>query len=126
MRLELSAGITTGEVNFREVAAAAPGEFALIGPAIDLAMHLTGQAHPGQILTDEATYRRTKHAFDFQTVALASQGRVAEGERIFNALADGGKVLMPLQDVFWVERWGSLVDRFGTPWMVVGPSVQPG
>jgi PhnB protein len=43
---------------------------------------------------------------------------VAEGERVFNALAEGGQVLMPLQDTFWVERWGSLVDRFGTPWMV--------
>jgi PhnB protein len=43
---------------------------------------------------------------------------VAEGERIFNALADGGNVLMPMQDTFWVERWGAVVDKFGTPWMV--------
>lgn len=51
------------------------------------------------------------------TLALAYP-TVAEGERIFNALADGGAVQMPMQEVFWVERWGSLVDRFGTPWMV--------
>ena len=43
---------------------------------------------------------------------------VAEGEKVFNALADGGKVLMPMQDTFWVERWGNLIDKFGTPWMV--------
>lgn len=43
---------------------------------------------------------------------------VAEGEKIFNALAAGGKVLMPMQDTFWVERWGNLIDQFGTPWMV--------
>jgi PhnB protein len=43
---------------------------------------------------------------------------IGEGERIFNALASGGSVIMPMQDTFWVERWGSLVDKFGTPWMV--------
>jgi PhnB protein len=43
---------------------------------------------------------------------------VADGEKIFNALAAGGRVIMPMQDTFWVERWGSVIDRFGTPWMV--------
>jgi PhnB protein len=42
----------------------------------------------------------------------------AEGEKIFNALAAGGKVVMPYQETFWVERWGACVDKFGTPWMV--------
>ncbi|HYV99452.1 MAG TPA: VOC family protein [Gemmatimonadaceae bacterium] len=42
----------------------------------------------------------------------------AEGEKIFNALAEGGKVNMPWQETFWVERWGSVTDKFGTPWMV--------
>lgn len=43
---------------------------------------------------------------------------VADGERVFNALAEGGKVLMPMQDTFWVERWGNVIDKFGAPWMV--------
>ena len=48
---------------------------------------------------------------------------VKEGERIFNALADGGNVTMPFEKTFWAERFGMLVDRFGTPWMVnVGPA----
>ena len=42
----------------------------------------------------------------------------AEAERIFNALADNGKVKMPLQETFWAIRFGMLVDQFGTPWMV--------
>jgi len=41
-----------------------------------------------------------------------------EAERVFNALAEGGKVKMPLQQTFWAERFGMLVDRFGIPWMV--------
>lgn len=44
----------------------------------------------------------------------------AEAERIFNALVDGGRVTMPLQTTFWAERFGMLVDRYGTPWIVNG------
>ena len=39
-------------------------------------------------------------------------------ERVFNALADGGTVMMPFEKTFWAERFGMVVDRFGTPWMV--------
>jgi PhnB protein len=42
----------------------------------------------------------------------------AEGERIFAALADGGTVQMPFEKTFWAERFGMVVDRFGTPWMI--------
>jgi PhnB protein len=43
---------------------------------------------------------------------------VEEGERIFNALAEKGTVKMPFQETFWAKRWGMLIDRFGTPWMI--------
>ena len=43
---------------------------------------------------------------------------VERGERIFNALAAGGTVDMPLQKTFWAESFGMLVDRFGTAWMI--------
>src|SRR5919112_5802116 len=42
----------------------------------------------------------------------------AEAERVFNALAAGGTVTMPIQETFWARRFGMLTDRFGTPWMV--------
>jgi len=45
---------------------------------------------------------------------------VAEAQRIFAALADGGQVTMPIAKTFWAEAFGMLVDRFGTPWMVNG------
>lgn len=43
---------------------------------------------------------------------------VAEAERVFNALAENGKVNMPLQQTFWARRFGMLIDQFGIPWMV--------
>lgn len=42
----------------------------------------------------------------------------ADAERIFHALADNGTVRMPIQETFWALRFGVLVDRFGTPWMI--------
>jgi PhnB protein len=42
----------------------------------------------------------------------------AETERLFTALSEGGKVGMPLQDMFWGAYFGSLTDRFGVCWMV--------
>jgi PhnB protein len=51
------------------------------------------------------------------SVSLAVE-KVADAERIFAALADGGSVTLPLQPMFWAERFGMCVDRFGIPWMV--------
>jgi PhnB protein len=45
---------------------------------------------------------------------------VDEAETVFGALAEGGQVTMPMQPAFWAKRWGMLVDRFGTPWIVNG------
>lgn len=42
----------------------------------------------------------------------------ADAERIFQALAENGTVTMPLEETFWAARFGMLVDRFGTPWMI--------
>ena len=42
----------------------------------------------------------------------------AEADRLFNGLAAGGQVQMPLQQTEWAEKYGSLVDKFGVQWMV--------
>jgi PhnB protein len=41
---------------------------------------------------------------------------------LFAALADGGKVDMPLGRTFWSPRFGILTDRYGVQWMI---SVEP-
>ena len=42
----------------------------------------------------------------------------AEADRLFKALGEAGTVQMPLQETFWALRFGMLVDKFGTPWMI--------
>lgn len=43
---------------------------------------------------------------------------VAEGRRVFEALAEGGEVEMPFGPTFWDPGFGTLTDRWGTKWMV--------
>jgi PhnB protein len=41
---------------------------------------------------------------------------VEAAERVFTQLAQGGRVTVPLQQTFWAQRFGAVVDRFGIPW----------
>ena len=49
----------------------------------------------------------------------------ADADRAFAALADRGKVEMPLAKTFWSPRFGMVVDRFGIGWMVSVQSAAP-
>ncbi len=41
-----------------------------------------------------------------------------EAERLFNGLSAGGKIEMPLQEMFWGAYLGSFTDKFQVQWMV--------
>lgn len=47
-----------------------------------------------------------------------------EAQRVFDALAMGGEVRMPLMPVFWTKAFGTLTDRYGIRWMVMA-SMEP-
>lgn len=42
----------------------------------------------------------------------------ATANEVFNALADGGEVTMPMSETFWSKAFGMVNDRFGVPWMI--------
>ncbi len=42
---------------------------------------------------------------------------VADTDRLFQALSEGGKIEMPMQDMFWGAYFGIAADRFGVRWM---------
>ncbi len=42
---------------------------------------------------------------------------VADMDKKFHTLSNGGKITMPLQDTFWGARFGMLTDKFGINWM---------
>ena len=41
-----------------------------------------------------------------------------EARRVFGALAEGGKITMPLERVAWSELFGYCIDRYGVRWMM--------
>jgi len=42
----------------------------------------------------------------------------AQAERVFQSLAENGKVTTPIQQTFWALRYGGVIDQFGIPWEV--------
>ena len=42
----------------------------------------------------------------------------AEANRVFAALIEGGTEIIPMTETFWAFKFGVLVDRFGTQWMI--------
>jgi len=41
-----------------------------------------------------------------------------EADRMFNGLSNGGKVTMPMANMFWGDYFGTFTDKFGINWMV--------
>lgn len=50
----------------------------------------------------------------------------AETHRLFDALAVGGTVGMPLTEMFWGSVFGMVTDAYGTKWMFNGPAADEG
>jgi PhnB protein len=44
---------------------------------------------------------------------------VAEADRLFGALAEGGEVRQPLVETFFSPRFGMLADKFGVGWIIM-------
>ena len=57
---------------------------------------------------------------DFKGISLSLTARNDDdAERLFAALANGGKVQMPIGKTFFASRFGMVADKFGVPWMVI-------
>jgi PhnB protein len=46
---------------------------------------------------------------------------VADAERVFKELSNGGKIQMPMSETFWALRYGGVTDKFGVPWQINCP-----
>ena len=56
----------------------------------------------------------------FQGFALTlNAANAAEANQRFDALAEGGKVQMPISETFFAKSFGMVADRFGVNWMVI-------
>ncbi|HVY15959.1 MAG TPA: VOC family protein [Rhodopila sp.] len=48
---------------------------------------------------------------------------VEKAKEVFDALAEGGTVTMPMNEAFWAKRFGMVTDRFGCHWLVNGEMI---
>jgi PhnB protein len=56
----------------------------------------------------------------FSGISLALSAKdEAEAKKLFDGLADGGQVQMPLTQTFFSPSFGMVGDRFGVTWMVM-------
>ncbi len=74
--------------------------------------------------SDDLTLMASDGNMDMQAkfgdnVSMSVSGQEHKGlEDVFNRLAQGGKVTMPLAKQFWGDTFGMLTDKFGIHWMV--------
>lgn len=103
-----------------------------VGAQVDMLVHFKDSPEPPPGFEDKVMHASFRIG---QTTLLGSDGcsettgyegfslslhvaTIEEAERAFAALADGGKVEMPLTETFWSPGYGMLTDRFGIGWMV--------
>ena len=86
----------------------------------DKIMHVSLEVSKGYILmgTDALESMGHKiHTGDNISLSLSAESE-EEAIKIFNGLAEGGTIQMPLQKTFWGAFFGMLKDKFGIQWMV--------
>ncbi len=78
-----------------------------------------GSIHIGDANVLVSDGRNTGNAkFDGFALTISTKTE-AEANKIFTALADGGKVTMPQSKTFFSARFGMLADKFGVNWIVL-------
>lgn len=78
-------------------------------------MHSNVQIRDTQIMISDGRCQGDKPKFD--GVSMTINVSAAEADKLFNALADGGRVEMPLCETFFAEKFGMLADKFGVSWL---------
>lgn len=96
-----------------------PGQPPLPAAELDLVMHVALPILNGHELmgTDAPESMGFKVNMGNNVYISLQPDTRAETKRLFDALAAGGRVEMPLQDMFWGAYYGSLTDKFGVRWM---------
>jgi PhnB protein len=89
----------------------------------DKVMHTSIPLGEGRLMGCDAPPERSRPLGGFQvSVESADQGEI---KRIFDGLAEGGSIQMPLEKTFWSPLFGMCTDKFGVAWMISVPGQLP-
>jgi len=81
-------------------------------------LHATFESESGRFMVSDTPPEMSKPGFNGFSMSVYIDKDKAKAQKIFDALAQGGKVTMPFAPPFWGGTFGMLVDKFGVPWMV--------
>ncbi len=79
-------------------------------------MHAAFRVQGVPLMASDGCNEESKAAAPHLALAVPTE---ADARRAFDALADGGRVEMPLGKTFWSPCFGMLTDKFGLGWMVM-------
>ena len=79
-------------------------------------MHATLRIGNSEIMGADALPKAFEPLSGFSMSVVVD--RIEDADRVFNALSNGGKIQMPLQETFWAPRFGMVADPFGITWLV--------
>jgi PhnB protein len=80
-------------------------------------MHASLKINDARIMASDG---RNSGQPDFKGFSLSLDAKTeADAARMFNALAEGGQVIMPLGKTFYSPCFGMLADKFGVHWMII-------
>jgi PhnB protein len=86
-----------------------------MGPA-EKVMHCTLRVGDTHIMASDNFGPNELEVGNNISLAIGSDDAEA-ADKMFQAMSDGGTVLMPMQETYWAERFGMVKDKFGINWM---------
>ena len=90
----------------------------------DKIMHASIRLGDSVVMASDGECRGGAAKFEGFSLSF-TPNNVADADRIFAALADGGKITQPLTETFFASRFGMLADRFGMHWIIIAGSKHP-
>lgn len=109
-----------GKINRMSEVPASPGQPEMSDEDKNLVMHVALPILGGIMLmgTDAPESMGFKVNFGNNVFINLQPDTRAEADRLFKELSEGGKIGMPMQDMFWGDYFGSLTDKYGVQWMI--------
>jgi PhnB protein len=100
-----------------------PPEFKCSPGTENKIMHSCLTINGSQVMMSDG---QAKGHAEFKGIALTLDAKTkAEGEKMFNALAQGGQVQMPMNETFFADGFGMVADKFGVGWMIIAGAKNP-
>ena len=88
----------------------------------DKIMHATFPIGSSTLMASDSV--GNTHGFAGFSLSLNTDSK-EQAHQWFEALAQNGKVIMPLEKTFWAELFGMVTDQFGMEWMINVDAAQP-